>query len=124
VDAGSAAAADLGGADAVVGIVVADFDFEFAVAIVAAVGIAADESVEEVAMVAVRVVVDIAAEVAGVCPVVGDALLESHAADDVAAVHSVSAVLPLGGSCCDDSADASCCRGFLLFRPRWRRGGW
>jgi hypothetical protein len=28
--------------------------------------------------------------------VVGDALLELHAADDVAAVHSVSAVLPLG----------------------------
>ncbi len=53
-------------------------------------------AVEEVVIVTVRVVVNIAAEVAGVCPVVGDALLESHAADDVAAVHSVSAVLPLG----------------------------
>jgi hypothetical protein len=62
VDAGSAAAADLGGADAVVGIVVADFDFEFAFAIVAAVDIAADESVEEVVIETVRVVVDIAAE--------------------------------------------------------------
>ena len=88
MDADSAAAADLGGADAVVGIVVADFDFEFAVAIVAA----ADEVVIET----VRVVVDIAAEVAGMHSVVGVALLESHAADDVAAVHSVSAVLPLG----------------------------
>ena len=73
-------------ADAVVGIVVADFEFEFAVAIVAA----ADESVEEVV-----IAVDIFAEVAGMHSVVGDALLESRAADDVAAVHSVSAVLPL-----------------------------